>query len=268
MNTALHMVIVIAALFCAFAWVASLLTGDTSWVDRGWSIVPAVYVWVFAAHAHMHNGRLNLMAIVVTLWALRLTFNFARKGGYSGLEDYRWQVLRDGMTKRQFQLFNFFFIVLYQNFILVLIALPALTAYDHQNKKFGPWDIALGVLFVLFLLGETIADQQQWNFHKKKHADIASGKKPESNFLTTGLFSVSRHPNYFCEVAQWWVLFLMGAYAAGSLTQWTVAGAVLLTILFIGSTRFTEQISLSKYPEYAQYQRSTAAVIPFLKFRR
>ena len=109
MNAALHMVIVIAALFCAFAWVASLFTGDTSWVDRGWSIVPAAYVWVFAAHAHMHNGRLNLMAIVVTLWALRLTFNFARKGGYTGLEDYRWQVLRDGMTKWQFQLFNFFY---------------------------------------------------------------------------------------------------------------------------------------------------------------
>ena len=123
MNSALHMVIIIAAAFCAFAWVASLFTGDTSWVDRGWSIVPAVYVWVFTAHAHMHNGRLNLMAIVVTLWAIRLTFNFARKGGYTGLEDYRWQVLRDSMNKWQFQLFNFFFIVLYQNFILVLLSL-------------------------------------------------------------------------------------------------------------------------------------------------
>jgi steroid 5-alpha reductase family enzyme len=268
MNSALHMVIIIAAAFCAFAWVASLFTGDTSWVDRGWSIVPAVYVWVFTAHAHMHNGRLNLMAIVVTLWAIRLTFNFARKGGYTGLEDYRWQVLRDSMNKWQFQLFNFFFIVLYQNFILVLIALPALTAYEHQGKKFGAWDVILGALFLLLLLGETIADQQQWNFQSKKYADIAAGKKPEANFVTSGLFAISRHPNYFCEVAQWWVLFLIGAHAAGSLNQWTIAGAVLLTILFVGSTDFTEKITLSKYPEYAEYRRTTAAVIPFLKFRR
>jgi steroid 5-alpha reductase family enzyme len=268
MNSALYSVILIAVGFCAFAWIASLLTGDTSWVDRGWSIVPAVYVWVFAASAGLHNSRLNLMAIIVTLWAVRLTFNFARKGGYTGVEDYRWQVLRDSMTKWQFQLFNIFFIVVYQNFILVLIALPALTAYEHQGNRLTGLDIALASLFLLFLLGETIADQQQWNFHKGKHKAIAEGRKPEANFMTTGLFAISRHPNYFCEVAQWWVLFLIGARAAGGLGQWTIAGSVLLTILFMGSTNFTEKITLSKYPEYAQYQRSTAAVIPFLKFRR
>jgi len=268
MNTALHMVIVIAALFCAFAWVASLLTGDTSWVDRGWSIVPAVYVWVFAAHAHMHNGRLNLMAIVVTLWALRLTFNFARKGGYSGLEDYRWQVLRDGMTKWQFQLFNFFFIVLYQNFLILLMTLPTLTAYNHQSTKFGVWDIVLTIGFALLLVGETVADQQQWNFQNEKQAMRAAGITPPANFVQRGLWNYSRHPNYFFEQAQWWTLFFIGAVAAGSLAQWTLLGPVLLTLLFMGSTNFTEKISLGKYPEYKEYQKSTSAVIPFFPKRR
>jgi len=51
--------------------------------------------------------------------------------------------------------------------------------------------------------------------------------------------------------------------AAGSVTQWTVAGAALLTLLFVGSTRFTESISLSRYPEYADYQDTTSVVVPW-----
>ena len=39
------------------------------------------------------------MLALVTLWGARLTFNFARKGGYApGGEDYRWAVLRARMN--------------------------------------------------------------------------------------------------------------------------------------------------------------------------
>ena len=40
-------------------------------------------------------------------------------------------------------------------------------------------------------------------------------------------------------------------------------GALLLTGLFVGSTRFTERISASKYPQYASYQREVSAVVPW-----
>ena len=55
----------------------------------------------------------------------------------------------------------------------------------------------------------------------------------------------------------------MGAVAAGSLWQWTAIGPLLLTLLFIGSTRLTENISSSKYPAYADYQSTTSMVIPW-----
>lgn len=257
----LLVVIVIAAAVCAFCFVASLISKDNSWVDRLWSIVPVVYVWVFAAAAGLADIRLDVMAGLVTLWGARLTFNFARKGGYSGEEDYRWPVLRARMTPWQFQLFNLFFIVLYQNAILVLITLPALTAFEHRGS-FGPLDVILAVVFLGLLAGETIADQQQWEFHRRKKAGTADGR-----FLTSGLFGVSRHPNFFFEQAQWWVLFLFGAVAAGSLLQWTVLGALLLTLLFVGSTRFTESITKSKYPEYADYQARVSAVVPWFPRR-
>lgn len=259
---ALALVIWIALAACAFAWIASLLTREHSWVDRLWSIVPAVYLWVFAAFAGLGDARLNLMAILATLWGARLTFNFARKGGYSGVEDYRWAVLRERMKPWQFQLFNLFFIVLGQNLVLVLITLPGFTAL-HNPSPLGPLDVALAVLFLGLLIGETIADQQQWNFHRAKKAELDAGREPAARFLTTGLWRWSRHPNFFFEQAQWWTIFLFGAVAAGSLLQWTVVGAFSLTVLFIGSTIFTESLTRAKYPEYAEYQRTTSPSVPW-----
>lgn len=263
----LRLVIIIASLVSAFCWIASLITRDTSWVDRMWSIVPVVYVVVFAASADFTDVRLNLMALLVAAWGARLTFNFARKGGYAGVEDYRWAVVRAGMKPWQFQVFNLLFIVIAQNVLLVLIALPALTAYENQDTPLGPVGVLLAVLFLACLVGETVADQQQWDFHAWKRAERRTGRTPDPQFLQTGLFRFSRHPNYFFEQAMWWLVFLMGAAAAGSLLQWTGLGAVLLTLLFIGSTRMTEQITLAKYPDYAEYQARTSAVIPWFPRR-
>jgi steroid 5-alpha reductase family enzyme len=259
----LVLTVLIAVAACAFAWIASLLTGDTSWVDRMWSIVPVIYVCVFAATARLENPRLDVMAVLVTLWGVRLTYNFARKGGYRGVEDYRWAVLRSSMRPWQFQFFNLFFIVLYQNALLVLITLPAWTAYQHRSTPFGPFDVLLATLFLVFIIGETVADQQQWNFQQWKSAEVRAGRTPNPRFLQSGLFRFSRHPNYFFELAQWWVAFLFAVTAARSIFEWTALGPILLTLLFVGSTRFTEKISLAHYPEYELFQRSTSAVIPW-----
>lgn len=120
--SSLAVVAIIAGVISLGCWVASLVTGDTSWVDRIWSIAPVIYLWVFAAYSHF-DVRVTVMAVLVTAWGIRLTFNFARRGGYTGTEDYRWAVLRSRMSKWQFWLFNLFFIVIYQNLLLVLITL-------------------------------------------------------------------------------------------------------------------------------------------------
>jgi steroid 5-alpha reductase family enzyme len=261
--TPLLAVVLLAAAASAFAWIASLVTREHSWVDRLWSIIPVAYVWVFAAFAGFADPRLGVMAVLVTLWGARLTFNFARKGGYTGVEDYRWAVLRARMKPWQFQLFNLLFIVLYQNAILVLVTLPALTAFDNRATPLGWLDLVVAALFLAFLAGETIADQQQWNFHTWKKAEARAGREPRPRFLPSGLWRLSRHPNFFFEQAQWWTFFLFGAIAGGSILQWTALGAMLLTGLFIGSTIFTESITKSKYPEYADYQATTSPIIPW-----
>lgn len=251
-----HSVCVCAAVALG-SWVASLVTKNYSQVDRLWSVMPQIYVAIFAAHAGFADARLNLMTALTLLWGARLTFNFARKGGYKpGGEDYRWPVLRAKMSPLVFQLFNFAFISIYQHVLLLLIALPAFFAYEHR-APFGPWDAAAGVAFLLFLVGETVADEQQWRFHQLKKTKPESLRYP---FLTTGLFRFSRHPNFFCEQAMWVCVYAFSVAAGGF--NWTAIGCVLLILLFQGSTSFTESLTLKKYPSYAEYQRTTSRLLP------
>ena len=258
---ALEVCLSVFAAVCAGVWLLSVVTREYSWVDRIWSLVPIAYLGIFAGAAGFADVRLDVMAGLGALWGLRLTFNFARKGGYArGGEDYRWAVLRERMAPWQFQLFNLGFITVYQNAILLLICLPAYTALTHRTP-FGFWDVVVAVLFLAFLVGETVADQQQWTFQRRKRAGGETVR-----FVQGGLFRYSRHPNFFFEQAQWWAIAAFGVSASGSL-QWTVLGAILLTLLFIGSTRFTESISRSRYPEYADYQRRTSMLVPWVPGR-
>lgn len=66
-------------------------------VDKLWSVAPVYYLWHFALHDQLKvrgvpvNARLLAMATLASVWGVRLTFNFARKGGYRWRdEDYRW----------------------------------------------------------------------------------------------------------------------------------------------------------------------------------
>lgn len=263
---ALGSLLEVPALVCggvaAGCWALSVATREYSWVDRLWSLVPCVYLWLFAWGGGW-QPRSVLMALLVSAWGARLTFNFARKGGYApGGEDYRWGELRKRMPPWAFQLFNVGFIAGYQNLLLLLICLPAWSVASRPGAPLGLLDAMLSLAFLLFLAGETVADQQQWEFHQRKKALLEKGEEVREPFLTTGLFAWSRHPNFFCEQAQWWVLTLFPV-AAGE--RWlTVAslGAALLTLLFHGSANFTESLTLRKYPSYAEYQRRVPRMLP------
>lgn len=255
-----------AGLLCAataaLTWLASVLTGNYSQVDRLWSILPPIYVGVFAAAADFADPRLDVMLALTALWGARLTYNFARKGGYRpGGEDYRWPILRQRMSPALFQLFNATFIAPFQNALLLGLALPAHLALQHRTPLTHT-DLALAALFLALLAAETLADQQQWEFHLQKAAAREAGEPLTPPFLTTGLFRYSRHPNYFCEISLWWVIYAFSVSAGAPLWNVTILGAVVLTLLFQGSTQMTEQITLSKYPAYADYQRRTSRLIP------
>ena len=256
------------------------LTGNNSQVDKVWSILPFVYCWVIAAHGRMHP-RLVVMAILATLWGLRLTYNFGRKGAYclrfwEGEEDYRWKLLRQNPVLRHravWMLFDLVFIAAYQNTLLLLLTLPALVSMSSA-APFGIVDLLAAVLMLGFIIYETVADEQQWAFQSKKWAMLRSGKKLEElpepyrkGFNTTGLWSVSRHPNYMAEQAIWVSLYLFSVGAGIGPVNWSMIGALLLIVLFAGSTSLAEGISSDKYPEYARYCTQVSKFLPGRKYK-
>lgn len=252
------------ALVIALTYALGLATKEHSWVDRAWSILPVLYVGFFAYRASGAPARLVVMTALVFAWGARLTYNFARKGGYAkGGEDYRWPVLRRRMSGWQWQLFALFFVAGVQNVILLSLTLPAWIAGRAGARPFGALDLVATALFVAFLVGETIADQEQWAFHQRKKDAAARGETLEPPFCTTGLFRYSRHPNFFCEQAMWWTIYLFSVASTGAWINASIAGPIVLTLLFHGSTRFTEEITLSKYPAYADYQARTSRLVPF-----
>ena len=166
-------------------------------------------------------------------------------------------------------LFDLLFISIYQNALVLMITFPALVSMG-SSAPFGLVDIIAAVLMLAFIIYETVADEQQWAFQTRKWAMIGEGRKLEElpapynkGFNTTGLWGLSRHPNYFAEQATWISFYIFSIGAGIGIFNWSVIGALLLVVLFLGSSALGEQISGSKYPEYATYQASVSRYFPW-----
>ncbi|KAJ3180516.1 hypothetical protein HDU87_002025 [Geranomyces variabilis] len=234
----------------------ALLTANSSWVDRAWSIAPVVY----AATLRGPDVRSLIALACVTVWGSRLTYNFWRKDGFNiWTEDYRWAHLRQILPSWAHAPFHVLFITFYQNLLLLLLAMPFASIAQYPSPWTSADSLILAVYAALLLL-QTIADQQQWAFHELK---ARAGPKIHTQFCTTGLFRYSRHPAFFAEMGMWWCIWAFSCSARGELVyDWMLAGPVLLTALFQGSTAFTEYISVFKYPDYKKYQKTTSRLIP------
>jgi len=257
--------------FAIASFVFGIITKDYSWIDRMWSILPVCFTWFYAYRSGCALAPCATTALV-TFWGARLTFNFARKGGYNGAEDYRWVYLRKKITNPVlWQLFNFFFICLFQSGLFVLFTYPvyALVLYSTETVPVLFWILsAIGIILVCL---EFTADQQQWNFHLAKKSAAEKKNFPNkyfidvnNGFLSQGLFALSRHPNYFCELGFWWVIWLAAfSFKCDSIGS-GIFGPIVLTFIFIGSTILTESISSSKYLEYRNYKKKTvSAIVPW-----
>lgn len=262
--TTLFKSMLVVALTC---FAVSEITRNYSQVDKLWSLLPIGYTWYVASRAGF-DDRTVLMASLATLWGLRLTYNFSRRGGYHwipwrGEEDYRWAELRRQQpalnSRPVWMVFNLFFISLYQNTLILLFTLPIVVAWQGQNRPLNALDAVAALLMLGFIVIETIADQQQWNFQQEKYRRIRAGEPLDGDFAlgfcASGLWARVRHPNYASEQAIWLSFYLFGVAATGHWLNWSLAGAILLMLLFLGSSDFSEKISAGKYPGYAEYQR-------------
>ena len=264
-----------SALYC---FVVGEISRNNSQMDKLWSILPIVYTWVIAIKGNM-DPRLVIYAILVSIWGIRLTINFARKGAYTvkfwaGEEDYRWKILRSKKpfsNKFLWAMFDLFFISIYQNVLVLAICLPSLVCMS-STQALGTMDFIAIFLVSGFILMETIADEEQMFFYTTRNNFLKQGKKLEElpepfnkGFNTFGLWKRCRHPNYFAEQMIWicLYLFVIGAnQATYYVFNWSMVGPLVLVLLFLGSSTLGENISSSKYPEYQYYQKSVTRYFP------
>lgn len=262
---------------CIMAAVVYLLflpTDHLSYIDKIWGFAPIVSGLVFMLHNSVCSlGYSNLYlfckVILMSIWGFRLTYNFARKGGMSMEEDYRWVYVRKLFPQKIiYHLFVIGFVSLYQSLILWLLVAP-LTVKKAQ--AFDLQDIVVSGLVLFFIATETIADQQQWDFHQLKK--MAAKDKQLANFdqdikrgfLTRGLWNLCRHPNFFSELAIWFCFYLFSVGSESGYLNWSIVPWLALLSIFLGSTPFTENITKSKYPEYTQHIATSWALWPDLR---
>jgi steroid 5-alpha reductase family enzyme len=249
------------------------ITRNYSQTDKLWSLMPFLYSMITVASFPI-SPRLWLMTVMVVLWGIRLSYNFYRKGGYSlipwkGEEDYRWKVVRQNpklKARWRFALFNLFFISFYQHLLILLFSSPLLLAARYAGTNLSLTDFLAASCMLLFILLEAFADNQQYSFQLMKQGKYSGNSRftgsLEKGFLSEGLWSYARHPNFTSEQAIWVSFYLFGTAASGRWLNLTIIGPVLLILLFAGSSALTENISREKYTDYEVYQQTVPRFIP------
>ncbi|KAI4177083.1 MAG: hypothetical protein LQ343_000565 [Gyalolechia ehrenbergii] len=259
--------------------VVSEINKNYSQVDRVWSLLPTVYNLHYAVYGHargLPTQRLNSLTIISAIWSARLTFNYWRKGGYTvGSEDYRWEILRKHINPPLFFIFNVIFISLAQSVLLFTITTPTyLLLLTSSIVKPDMTDMVFGQFMLIAVFLAFIADQQQWDFQNAKKSYQSTAKVPpgsqfsardlDRGFLTKGLWSLSRHPNFLAEQSVWITLYLWSCWTTHTYYNWSAVGAASYLTLFQASTWFTELVTAKKYPDYKTYQQRVGMFVPSL----
>ena len=151
------------------AYLLSVVTREYSWVDRLWTLCPPIYCLIVAASLDFESVRVNLMTLLVFVWGARLTYNYARKGGFAkGGEDYRWAEIQKRHGPFWFQVLNLVFIAPGQMLIVWLFTAPVHIAWMNQDMALNWIDALAGLVFFAFLVGEAVSDEQMWRFQQEK----------------------------------------------------------------------------------------------------
>ncbi len=240
----------LASALVIFVWSTALDNG--SMFDAWWSVLPpAAAVWLAAQHVVGVPGlRIALVLVVVGVWAVRLTSNWARD--WPGLDHEDWRYL-DMYTNGPKVLVSLLGVHLFPCVIVFLGSIALVPALVWGTDPVGVLD------WVAFALGlgaaalEFVADEQMRQFRKVKQP---------GQVMDRGLWAWSRHPNYFGEWCFWCALFLF-ALAADPAWWWTVVGPLAMLAMFVfASIPMLDRRSTERRPEFAAYAARTSALVP------
>jgi steroid 5-alpha reductase family enzyme len=229
---------------------------NSSFYDPYWSVIP-IAIAGFLAWWGRDSGadamRAILLVTAVTLWGVRLTYNWAR--GWRGRQeqDWRYDQLAE-QTGPWYWLVSLTGIHLFPTLLVFLGCLPLFPALTMPGRELNVLDALAFLLALAATAIELLADDQLRAFRQRHPGGKAT--------MTKGLWAYSRHPNYFGEVLFWWALFLFGIAARPDLL-WPLAGAVSITLLFeFISIPMIERRMVARRPDYREATAGIPRMIP------
>jgi steroid 5-alpha reductase family enzyme len=241
-------------------FLVSVAVGNASLYDPYWSVAPPVIAvgWLAVIDSGLAVRQLLVIALI-TLWAVRLTTNWA--AGWRGLshEDWRYVQLRVQTHGRlPWWAVSFGGIQLMPTLVVfagMLSVWPALSG----DRPLGPVDLLAAAVTLGAVALETIADLQLHHF--------TSDPANRGTVAEVGVWRWSRHPNYLGEIGFWWGLWLFGLAAAPA-WWWTVVGPLTMVALFVfASIPLMERRSMARRADYPDYASRVPALLP-LRWRR
>jgi steroid 5-alpha reductase family enzyme len=239
-------------------WLVSLLLKNSSIVDIFWGTGFVILAWVyFVLSPDGFMTRKLLLAILVTLWGLRLSlYILYRNRGKP--EDFRYQKWRRESGGRWWWK-SFFQVFVLQGVLMWIISAPLLAAQTSLLPgRLTALDILGAMLWAIGFSFETAGDLQLARF---KANPVNKGK-----VMDRGVWQYTRHPNYFGDAAQWWGYFLIAAAAGG---WWTIFSPILMTIMLMRVSGVTLlEKTLETRPGYKEYIERTSAFIPWFPRRK
>jgi len=229
-------------------------SGNATAVDAGWA---GSLVAISVLYGVLAPGSVAYRALVATMCGLEnlriMWLVLARVGER---EDERYRELRQRWSDRGNVQTRFFVFFQAQAFLAALLSAPVLLAASNTDTRLGALAWAGAALWLAAAALERTADLQLRRFK----ADEAN----RGRTLRTGLWRVSRHPNYFF---QWltWVAYALVALEAPYGWLGIVAPALMLyLILFVTGVPAAEASSLrSRGDDFRRYQRETSAFVPW-----
>ena len=239
-------------------FVFSRVYRNSSFYDAYWSVIPPplfAHWWWQGPIGLTGEGALRcwLLAAVMGYWAVRLTHNWVL--GFPGLhhEDWRYPLLRDGAGRFEFAA-DFFGIHLFPTLQVFVGMIPVYVAVTTPGSglMWLAWiAFAVGIAAVTL---ELAADTQMRRF-------VAAGRP--GAVMDRGLWSWSRHPNYFGELSFWVSMALFGIAAAPADWWWLWIGAAVMLAMFLGaSIPLMEKRSLERRPQYADVIGRVSRLVP------
>jgi len=237
-------------------WVFSLIIKNASAYDPYWSVIPPVMlILLFFYLGLSYSFPIYLMIAGLSVWSLRLTYNWAKNWNGFKEQDWRYTIMYQKSPKLFF-LSNLFGIQLFPT-LIVFIQLIGAVYFMSIDPSLTIFTWIGFMVMVTAAVIQWIADGQMRQFKERT--------KGQKLCIEEGLWKYSRHPNYFGEVMVWWGLYMI-YFGSILIIDILILAPIAMTSLFLFiSIPWMEKKIIQTRPEYKEYQKRVSKLIPFFR---